>query len=409
MSDLFKELRFMGLRSEDKTKVSYVVSEAALREEYNFTHFYKLEDGGYELVDLYTEGVVAELVNSPPRRHYTPTVRTLARNSIKFTSLGNQPIHLSHNDSFTKKPKGELLKVMKLWIKEKQGVFTKLHNTYFDLQQKHKKIYLLPVSFKINFSSQLDDDPCVKIPSQSKILTEAFTQLVEKVKSRHLYASFLHYSRLVLLTNQQQPFLHVLFYYQEPDISDFYIRDLTRIWCEVVDKAIARHGTDIEKTSFKRTDETHVYTDYVYFDTPLPQMRNDGEDNEDGEDWKDGHYYLNDKRYNFEVSHAHFLQSSMPRKSVNIIVPQRRKGRAGVDLKRNIEAKIKRFSEDESYFSEAEYKKWIKSIKQDQNHHTDYLEKVAKQYVKIPGVNNLTTGVFTYLPKKRKKKSPTES
>ena len=71
MSDLFKELRFMALRSTDDTKVSHIISESTLRKEYNFTDFYKLDDNKYRVIDLYLEGRVAEKVNYPPKKHRT--------------------------------------------------------------------------------------------------------------------------------------------------------------------------------------------------------------------------------------------------------------------------------------------------------------------------------------------------
>ncbi len=390
MSDLFKELRFMALRSTDDTKVSHVISESTLRKEYNFTDFYKLDDNKYRVTDLYLEGRVAEKVNYPPKKPQNSIpVTGLPHNSIIYTPLGNQSFSLYASDLFTRKPKGELLSAMKLWIKEKEDFYEKLYKTYSTVKKEHKDIYLLPISLKVNFE-HYDEDPVARINHQSALLTSAFKLLITKITSRKGYEVFLHYTRVILLDNRQQPFLHVVLYYKESDISDFYLRDLTRIWCEVVDKTIQEKCSDIKLQTNKDNDDLSVEVDYVYFDKPFPSMHNDEYEDE----WKNGkHYSLTDSeiRYGFEVSATDLPSAFNPLRHKNIIVPLSKKRRTSSYL-----GYVGRFSEADSYLNEAEFKKWMKGIKQDQKYHTDYLERIAKQYVKIPDLNNLSHGVFTY-------------
>lgn len=255
MSDLFKELRFMALRSTDDTKVSHVISESTLRKEYNFTDFYKLDDNKYGVTDLYFEGRVAEKVNYPPKKpQYSIPVTGLAHNSIRYTELGNQSFSLYDCDRFTRKPKGELLSAMKLWIKEKEDFYEKLYKIYSTVKKEHKDIYLLPISLKVNFE-HYDEDPVARINHQSALLTSAFKLLITKITSRKGYETFLYYSRVILLDRSRQPFLHIVLYYKPSEISDFYLRDLTRIWCEVVDKTIQEKCSDIKLETNKDDDD----------------------------------------------------------------------------------------------------------------------------------------------------------
>ena len=277
---------------------------------------------------------------------------------------------------------------MKLWIKEKEDFYEKLYKTYSTVKKEHKDIYLLPISLKVNFE-HYDEDPVARINHQSALLTSAFKLLITKITSRKGYETFLYYSRVILLDRSQQPFLHIVLYYKPSEISDFYLRDLTRIWCEVVDKTIQEKCSDIKLETNKDDDDLSVEVDYVYFDKPLPSMHNDGYEDE----WKNGkHYSLTDSeiRYGFEVSATDLSSAFNPLHHKNIIAPRSRRPT------RNSLGYVGRFSEADSYLNEAEFKKWMKGIKQDQKYHTDYLERIAKQYVKIPDLNNLSHGVFTY-------------
>ena len=395
MSELFKELRFMALRSIDKTKVSRVISESTLRKEYNFTHFCKLDDNQYAVTDLYHEGRIGECANyrSQKPRSYD-LITLIPQCNIQYTELEHSSIHLHKANSFTRKPKGELLSAMKSWVSEKEDFFEKLHDTYLALQKEHKNIYLLPISLKIYLEYHGIDNLVESINHQSAILTNAFKSLITKISSRRDYETFIHYSRVILLDNRQRPFLHVVLYYKDPDISDFYIRDLTRIWCETADKAIQENGSGIVAQNSDDEDDVSVEVNYVYFDTPLPSMLNDEEEGE----WEDGrHYDVNDRRYSLEVSATPLYSALNYSYHKDIIVPlSKRKRGADSSLSRRIDLQVARFSEADSYLSEAEFKKWIKGVKQEQSYHIYYLERVAKQYVKIPNLNNLSQGIFTY-------------
>ncbi len=395
MGELFKDLRFMALRSIDKTKASRVISEPALRKEYNFTYFCKLSENQYAVTDLYREGQVAECAPYRLQKSRSYDYSTaIPQCNIQYTELEHSSIHLHAADRFTKKPKGELLSAMKSWLSEKEDLFEKLHGTYVMLQKEHKNIFLLPISLKINLEYQGIDDPVTRINYQSAILTNAFKSLITKISSRSDYETFIHYSRIILLDNHQQPFLHAVLYYKDPDISDFYIRDLTRIWCEAADKAMQENSYDIIAQNSDEEDDVSVEVNYVYFDTPFSSMLNDDEEGE----WEDGrHYDVNDRRFSFEVSTTPLYSAFNYLYHKYIIVPLSKRPRGGNNsLSRRIDLQIARFSEADSYFSEAELKRWMKGIKQEQNYHIDYLERVAKQYVKIPNLNNLSQGVFTY-------------
>ena len=393
MSDLFKELRFMGLRSEDDLRIAHVISESSLRKEYNFLDFYKREDNTYVMTDLYREARAAETLFYPlAESTRIDFAMSFPTSNLIYTSTDTQFIRLSREGGFTRKPKGDLLSAMKAWVKEKESFFEKLHSKYLVLLSEHKKIYLLPMSFKVNLTTKNGDITLDDIKSQSKILTDAFSSLVTKIKSRSQYASFIHYSRVILLDDSHQPFLHVILYYKDADISDFFIRDLTRIWCEVADKAIQKNDFDVSLRDDDDVELTpRVSVNYVHFGPPIPRMRNDDEE----DNWNYGEHYLKDKKYTFEVSASHLLQSFQTKK---VIVSAEQKMRGEFDLNRYINGLIGRFSEEDSYLKEAEFKRFVKGVKQEMAYHRYYLERVAKQYIKIPDLNNLSEGVFTYQP-----------
>lgn len=401
MSDLFKELRFLGLRTEDTAKVATVLSEIDLRKEYNFTDFCKNNADEWTIVDLFEQGRAEQkLTSPPPLRHWREENKSALdgrKKVITCYSAENenaQSVYITSSDHFTRKPKGPLLSAMKQWISEKERCFESLQEKYYNVLKENKAVNLLPISLKIN-PDQINSPPSMEMINEKvSELTAAFTKLITKVKSRSYYSQFLSYSRVILLDKNDHPYLHIILYYQKSDISDFFIRDLTRIWCEVCDEFIQENS--IYTPPFLR-DKKPRYNDislnYVIFNHPFPAMLND--ESEDDADWREGEYYKNsEKIYYFKITITHMLRPFNTGDPECIIIPKSLKNRSG--LIHYPEIFTRRFSEVQGYSDEKELQRFVKNIEQDKKYHLYYLEQVAKQYIKIPNLNNMSSGEFSY-------------
>ncbi|HEF0976395.1 TPA: hypothetical protein R9B53_004870, partial [Escherichia coli] len=113
MNTVFKELSFLGLREQDKITPPHIVSEHILRDQYTFADFYKREnDEQYVIDDLYLEARIQEANNKADRKNSIPWREDRSRFDevyIYFNYQNNTTTTLTHRDSVTKKPKGELL------------------------------------------------------------------------------------------------------------------------------------------------------------------------------------------------------------------------------------------------------------------------------------------------------------
>ncbi|MEY0545242.1 hypothetical protein AB7318_22210 [Providencia rettgeri] len=72
-----------------------------------------------------------------------------------------------------------------------------------------------------------------------------------------------------------------------------------------------------------------------------------------------------------------------------------------IQLEQIPKALLSRHYEELSYYHEKEFSLFVKEVKQKNNYHLYYLEQVAKQYTKIPMINNITSGLFSYKNKKK--------
>ena len=403
VSDLFKELRFLGLRTEDTAKVATVISEIDLRKEYNFTDFCKNNADEWNIVDLFEQGRAEQKLNSPSSLRHWREENKLALDGRKevitcYSSENEnaQSVYIKSSDNFTRKPKGPLLSAMKQWVSEKEKCFESLQEKYSDVLKENKTVNLLPISLKINPDQIKSPLSMEMINEKVSELTTAFTKLITKIKSRSHYSQFISYSRVILLDKNNHPYLHIILYYQKSNISDFFIRDLTRIWCEVCDEFIQTNS--IQTSSFLR-DKAPRYNDislnYVIFNHPFPAMLND--EPEDDADWREGEYYKNnEKTYHFKITITHMLRPFNTIEPEHIIIPESLKKRHNSDLSHYPEAFIRRFSEVQGYSDEKELQRFVKHIEQDKKYHLYYLEQVAKQYIKIPNLNNMSSGEFSY-------------
>ncbi|URE79604.1 hypothetical protein MWH14_04580 [Providencia stuartii] len=381
MNTVFKELSFLGLREQDKITPAHIVSEHLLRDQYTFTDFYKREnDEQYVIDDLYLEARIQEANNKADRKNSIPWREDRSRFDESVTCLNyqnNTKTTLTHRDSVTKKPKGELLSRMKLWLKEKQDAYKKLVNNYNHCINNHKNIKLLPISFYI----EKDYSDTQLISEHIKELVNAFSAMLNTLKGRQIYSCFVSYSRVILLDANNRPYLHIIFYYQrndtreyKNDISDCFIRDMTREWCKAC--------------------KQNVHVNYMAFNSLLAEMANDDEQ----EEWEQGLCRNQDNSvYHFSVSASHvlfpFFRTVDP---IQLVPIKSHRKSTQIQLEQIPKALLSRHYEELSYYHEKEFSLFVKEVKQKNNYHLYYLEQVAKQYTKIPMINNITSGLFSY-------------
>lgn len=402
MSDLFKELRFLGLRPEDKIREAHVTPRQILEEQYNFADFHKTASGEYEIVNLMQQAGAEESSGTLNTGNKRPSGQARAPLIYKYDE--SDPLRKKSYpvSDMTKKTKGKLLSAMKAWIKEKENAYKKLKKEHIKIKKPDNNIKILPISLNINFGSYHQPGlSALEITNtQINILTKSFRKLIEKLSSRSLYRIFSNYSRIILLDSYNKPYLHIIFYYNNDkssdELSDYFIRDIIRTWCEVFSKNGGNFNYGDITSANNKIIPWDVSLNYIIFKRPFPVMRND--DNEEA--WGRGEY-VSDKGslYQFTVSISHILQPFTCDRDKKYLIPKSLISRGSPDFSKLPPSLIKRFEENQEYTTLSNYSNFVKKVDQTEKYHLYYLEQVAKQYVKIPGINNITSSLFSYRKK----------
>lgn len=402
MSDLFKELRFLGLRPEDKIREAHVTPGQILEEQYNFADFHKTASGEYEIVNLMQQAGAEESSGTLNTGNKRPSGQAWAPLIYKYDE--SDPLRKKSYpvSDMTKKTKGKLLSAMKSWIKEKENAYEKLKKEYIKIKKSDNNIKILPISLNINFGSyhQTELSALDIINTQINILTKSFRKLIEILRSRSLYRIFSNYSRIILLDSFNKPYLHIIFYYNtdesSDELSDYFIRDIIRTWCKIFSKNEEKFNFRDMTPASNNIIPWDVSLNYIVLKRPFPVMRND--DNEEA--WGRGEYVSDEgSLYKFTVSISHILQPFNRDRNKKYLAPKSLISRGSPDFSQLPSSLIKRFEENHEHMTSSDYSRFVNKADQTEKYHLYYLEQVAKQYVKIPGINNITSSLFSYRKK----------
>lgn len=80
------------------------------------------------------------------------------------------------------------------------------------------------------------------IKKQADLLNKQLPEVIKKLRHRAAYSIFLGYSKLFLLTDENfEPFLHIIFYLSEGDLSTWYAQDIASTWHKLSNKTVEVH------------------------------------------------------------------------------------------------------------------------------------------------------------------------
>lgn len=381
LSDLFEELRALKVRKVDDYRTSYPITYGEIYNSYQFIKFEKNEEN-YIPIDLLRNALLED-------------ARVSSKEYIKKRTGGDRQKHF-YNDSnearkkdyinrltnqfernklyinmhvFQKPIKGSIKKEFLQALKEKENIYNKLLFHYDEVKKQNKNIFLLPMRLSLiynDLSENLNNEKVINYIDMKeliKYLNDAFHSLIKRIQKRVAYRCFIAYDRVILIDKKLVPYLHVNFYLNELDINNYYIKNITREWCSIID--------DVARIN------------YVYFNNPLQESID--ENDEEDEDWNKNIVYRNKKEYRFTL------------KICNSIRPFCEDNELSHDeLIKKIRKEIVRSKKGMNDFRLNELIKKIEKIKINKAYHKDYLLCISKQYVKIPGLNNFTKGKIIY-------------
>ncbi len=260
---------------------------------------------------------------------------------------------------------------LKASLKEKKKIYSDLQAYYHFMELKakemKKKIILFPVSIFLDrdtFLQGKNGSTYEPVFSTARMLNRYFPEVIKILRHRAQYAVFLGYSKLIMLTDKNfEPFLHVIFYLSEEEISSWYAHDIASTWHKVSNRAV----------------ELHYYSFAGELQKPSPHSFFEEEDS----------YTV---RYR---NILHPFPSEDPNRKDEVagypIEELKRSLRKQENRKKNKE----RFNPERSHLLKQQLKAHI-AITDTRKYHLDYLACVAKNYNSIPGIRTLSKAEFTY-------------
>ncbi|MGI8473031.1 hypothetical protein [Pectobacterium brasiliense] len=260
---------------------------------------------------------------------------------------------------------------LKASLKEKKKIYSDLQAYYHFMELKakemKKKIILFPISIFLDrdtFLQGKNGSTYEQLKTQAQLLNRYFPEVIKILRHRAQYAVFLGYSKLIMLTDKNfEPFLHVIFYLSEEEISSWYAHDIASTWHKVSNRAV----------------ELHYYSFAGELQKPSPHSFFEEEDS----------YTV---RYR---NILHPFPSEDPNRKDEVagypIEELKRSLRQQENRKKNKE----RFNPELSHLLKQQLKAHI-AITDTRKYHLDYLACVAKNYNSIPGIRTLSKAEFTY-------------
>ncbi|MFS7380700.1 hypothetical protein AB6870_01250 [Rahnella inusitata] len=268
-------------------------------------------------------------------------------------------------------------RALKVLLRDKKKIYSSLQSHYDTMvlkaRDKKKKVILFPVSIFLDreaFALDRQEGSIYEgIKKQADLLNKQLPEVIKKLRHRAAYGIFLGYSKLFLLTDENfEPFLHIIFYLSEGDLSTWYAQDIASTWHKLSNKTV----------------EVHYYS----FAGELPDPpRHDSPGARIASKKDDGHSIV------YKEVRNPFLSEDKHRRNRAISTAR--------DLREQLQ-QLKMRENNGGSVRPADYTllkrrlKIAESIKDTSKYHLNYLASVAKNYNNIPGLHVLTTSGFTY-------------
>jgi hypothetical protein len=297
------------------------------------------------------------------------------RSTSDQTPMLDKKSYWSHEFKYSLSP--ERRQDLRALLKDKNKIYSGLQSHYETMTLKakgmKKKVILFPISIFLDhetFALELREGSTYEnIIKQANLLNKLLPEVIKKLRHRSAYCLFLGYSKLTMLTDKNfEPFIHIIFYLSEGDLSTWYAHDIARTWHKLSNKTVEVHyysfvgelsapprqNTRGTKTAPKKD---HGYR-IIYKDVCNPFIS------------KDEHSPAN------RNSTAHELRAELKELENKKSNGESVKPAAHKLLRQKL--------------------KIVESIKDIRKYHLGYLASVAKNYNNIPGLRALTTSEFTY-------------
>lgn len=164
-------------------------------------------------------------------------------------ALARQQHHSYWKYKFSHPLERDELRELRAFINDKKKAYTRLQEHYCGMHAKarsmKKKLTLLPLSIFLDIDKKdyMDESMTYKLlKDHAALLTKQFPEVLKKLRHRSPYAVFLGCSKLVMMTDTTfEPFLHVIFYLSEGDLSTWYTHDIGSTWAKVAGCGVTVH------------------------------------------------------------------------------------------------------------------------------------------------------------------------
>lgn len=269
-------------------------------------------------------------------------------------------------------------KALKALLEPKKKIYSDLQAHYDDMVKKaknqKKKIRLLPLSIYLEgetFShDELGHSAFDRLKNHAELMNKQLPQVINKLSHRAAYGLFLGYSKLTMLTDENfKPFIHIIFYLSEGDISTWYAHDIGKTWHEV-------SGANVEIHYYSFTGKLPEPPQYDACQSKSLQDKNPG--------------------YRIVYQDARLPFPSEDSKRQHEIATY------SAEQLRDLVQKLEMKKNDNENINPKQLKyvkqllKITEGMKDTRQYHLDYLALVAKNYTKIPGLHALTKSDFSY-------------
>ncbi|ENU2131606.1 hypothetical protein ACE60T_001805 [Salmonella enterica] len=256
------ELRFFGVEPREVGRMYDDVIYGDIADKYTFVRFckkhpeqgYGLAENDYELSNIWValqEKDINKGLQKRKKRTESQAFISGRRTANDISSfIQNQ---ISRGSYQFKHP---LLKddqrIVKALLRDKKQRFTALQQHYYAIQSTSralkKTLTLLPVSIFLRkkVAQRQTDFTYEQLKEHAVHLNTLFPEVLKKLRHRSPYSSFLGYSKLVMLSDKHfEPFLHVIFYLTEDNLSTWYAHDIGKTW-----SSVSGYHVDIHYYSF---------------------------------------------------------------------------------------------------------------------------------------------------------------
>lgn len=374
------ELRFFGVEPRDVGLRCDAAIYGNIADRYTFVRFcqkntepgYGSPEKDYELSNIWAalqeNDINNELQNRRKKRTESQTFSSGRRTANDISSSMQK-----QTNRWSYQFKRPLLKddqrIVKALLNDKKKLFAALQQHYYAIQSTSralkKTLTLLPVSIFLrkNVAQQQTGFAYEQLKEHAVHLNTLFPEVLKKLRHRSPYSSFLGYSKLVMLSDTHfEPFLHVIFYLTEDNLSTWYAHDIGKAWSSVSD-----YHVDI-----------HYYSFAGELPAPPAHMLNVKIDNEENLSYQ---VLYKDVLLPFP-SEAPHRDNGIADKNVNEL--------KGIIAKAE-EKKLNKEKYSPAYLGSLKQQlKNITGMTDNPKNHLNYMAYIAKNYNKIPGVTSVT-------------------